>query len=204
MIEVPERSGRTDRTAAMPTIAGLFVGGASRRMGGAPKGLLPAADGSGALLQRIERLCRDAGLHPVLVGRSPAVEAALPHVEVLDDRPAGIGPLGGLGALLHRARGGSAIMLACDLPALDAALLRRLAGSTSHALLAPRDPAGRWQPFFSRWDADTALPWVEEAIAAGERSLQRLFDRRAAVLELRPDEWRALRDWDTPADVAAG
>jgi len=186
-------------------IAGIFVGGASRRMGGRPKGLLPAPEGGVTLLERLARLCEAAGLRPVLVGRNAAVEAALPELERIEDRPAGVGPLGGLAGLLHAAGAASVVTLACDLPAVEGRLLERLlAASPGAPILAPRAADGRWQPFFARWDARCALPWIEEALARGERSLQPLLDRHGCALELDEAAWRALRDWDTPEDVAAG
>lgn len=186
-------------------IAGLFVGGASLRMGGRPKGLLPAPDGSGAIAARLVRVCEAAGLRPVLVGRSAETERLLPGLERIADRPAGIGPIGGVAGLLAAAGAGGVVTLACDMPAVDEAMLRRLLATSSEVpLLAPRDEAGRWQPFFARWDAARALPWLEAAIARGERSMQRLFDRHATALPLDAAAWRRLRDWDTPEDVAAG
>ena len=186
-------------------IAGLFVGGAALRMGGRPKGLLPSPDGSGALAARLVRICEAAGMRPVLVGRSPETERLLPGLERIADRPGGIGPIGGFAGLLAAAGAGGAVTLACDMPAVDEALLRRLLAAAPEApLLAPRDEAGRWQPFFARWEAARALPWIEAAIERGERSMQRLFDRHATALTLDAAAWRSLRDWDTPADVAAG
>ncbi len=173
-------------------------------MGGQPKALLPAPDGSGSLIERLVRLAHRAGLRPVLVGRNAAVEAALPALETIHDAPAGIGPIGGFAALLRYAGTGTAVVLSCDLPAITPPLLTKLlAASPGARIVAPRDEAGRWQPFFSRWDA-SALPLVEEAIAAGERSLQRLLAVHATALPLAAEEWHLLRDWDTPADVAAG
>ncbi|WP_373048641.1 molybdenum cofactor guanylyltransferase [Vulgatibacter sp.] len=184
-------------------VAGLFVGGGSTRMGGAPKGLL-VAPGGGTILGRLVRICTEAKLEPVLVGRNEAVEAAFPALQALDDRPGGIGPIGGLAALLHHA-GDEAFLLACDLPAIEAALIHRLrAHAPGAAVVAPRDPEGRWQPFFSRWRAGVMRDPVDAAIAGGERSMQRLLSAHAAELPLSGEAWRKLRDWDTPGDVAAG
>jgi len=185
-------------------IAGIFIGGASRRMGGRPKALLPAPDGSGTLVERTARVAAAASLAPVLVGRNDEVARILPDLEVVEDRPGAPGPLGGLAALLSRADGARAIALPCDMPALGPPLLRRLVEEAPAAtLLAPRDARGRWQPFFSRWDP-ALLREVERAIAAGARSLQPLFAAHATPLSLDEAGWRALRDWDTPADVGAG
>ena len=50
-----------------PVVLGIFVGGASTRMGGQPKGLLPAPTGE-PLVSRTIAAGRAAGLAPVLVG----------------------------------------------------------------------------------------------------------------------------------------
>src|SRR5581483_6618899 len=118
------RTGRAGRRRRLPplgrrvtraVLAGIFVGGAGRRMGGAAKGLLPTAGGP-SVLDRSRSLLGEAGLAPVLVARHPAYASlALEH---LDDDPPGIGPLGGLIALLRRAGAGYALALACDMPFL--------------------------------------------------------------------------------------
>jgi molybdopterin-guanine dinucleotide biosynthesis protein A len=122
----------------------------------------------------------------------------------LADAPAGIGPIGGLCALLQHAGDRRAIALACDLPYLSSALLARLASEPSGAaVLAPRDPAtGKWQPLFARYDAAVVLPVLRVAIDRGVRSFQDLL-RELSVEELvlTTEEHAELRDWDTPEDV---
>jgi molybdopterin-guanine dinucleotide biosynthesis protein A len=185
---------------------GLFVGGRGSRFGGAAKGNLRLASG----LRLIERLVGVArGALPeaplVLVGRRP--EYADLGLETLADAPAGIGPLGGLRALIaHAAAEGraGAIALACDLPFVTTELVQRLAIETPDAeLFAPRE-AGIWHALAARY-AVRALPAIDAAIAAGEHSLQKLFVRvgsGAAPLLVEGDELEALRDWDSPGDVA--
>jgi molybdopterin-guanine dinucleotide biosynthesis protein A len=145
------------------------------------------------------RLGQQQGLECVVVGG-----AAIDGAVVLADEPAGIGPIGGLCALLAHAAHSPAIALACDLPYLDEALLARLTMTPCDAaVLSPRDPAtGKWQPLFARYDSSRVLPSLRAAIADGVRSFQ-TFMRTLEVAELPlSDAERALlRDWDHPADM---
>jgi molybdopterin-guanine dinucleotide biosynthesis protein A len=184
---------------------GLFVGGRGTRMGGVAKGLLRAPSGA-SILEHLLTQCRVAlpSAARVLVGDAAAYASL--ELPVLSDAPAGVGPLGGLRALLlDAARAGehAVIALACDMPFVSARLLARLAAETPEAVaLAPRTET-LWQPLCARYSLG-ALSAVEAALAAGERSLQRVFarlGREALPLELDPEEQSELRDWDEPDDV---
>jgi molybdopterin-guanine dinucleotide biosynthesis protein A len=127
-------------------------------------------------------------------------------VRALDDAPAGIGPLGGLRALLLDARASGhahALALSCDLPYLEAPLIVRLATEAPAAsFLAPRE-GELWQTLVARY-AVAALPAVDAAIAAGDRALQRVVARlgeRAVELLVNESERAELRDWDEPGDA---
>lgn len=182
------------------TPIGIFVGGASRRMGGAPKGLLPAPDTGEALVVRAARIARETGLAPCLVGRAAAYRDALPDLDTIDDAPAGVGPLGGLRALLC-ARGPRVIALACDMPFVDAACLARLRDAPDDAavIAARRSPDAPWEPLLARYDAARVLPALDAALAAGERSFQAVL-RRVTVAEITLPT-QALQDWDAPEDL---
>jgi molybdopterin-guanine dinucleotide biosynthesis protein A len=183
---------------------GFFVGGRGSRMGGVAKGNLELTPGV-RLLDRLVAECRQAlpDTPLVLVGAADAYAAL--GLPVLGDAPAGVGPLGGLRALLAFAaqhEHAAALALACDLPFLDAALITRLATEAPEAaFLAPR--AGElWHTLSARYSV-TALAAVDAALAAGERALQRVALRLgsgARELTLTANEAGLLRDWDTPAD----
>lgn len=179
---------------------GIFVGGASRRMGGAPKGLLPAPDRGEPLVVRAARVAREAGLSPCLVGRADAYVRTLPDLAVIDDAPAGIGPLGGLRALLD-ARGPVVIALACDMPWVDVDALSALRDATGTApvVAARRAPDAPWEPLLARYDARAVIPAIDAALAAGERSFQAVL-RRLPVAELTLPP-QVLQDWDAPEDL---
>jgi molybdopterin-guanine dinucleotide biosynthesis protein A len=202
---------------AWPAV-GVFVGGQGRRMGGVAKGLL-VHDGQ-TLIERVLGACRGAAApdrlqHLYLVGN--AAPYAATGVPALTDAPLGMGPIGGLRALLIQAQllGVDAIAVAVDLPYLGADLVRRLClEQAGVAALAPRQ-AGRWQPLFARYQPSAVLPALEEALATGQSALQSIFRILAAdgtsaapvvpavaELVLSAAEQNELHDWDCPDDVS--
>ena len=98
-------------------------------MGGVAKGLL-LHDGV-PLIERVLSACR-AAAHPVALEQLYLVGDATPYamtgVPSLPDAPAGVGPIGGLRALLllARERGVEAVAVAVDLPYLGPGLVRRV------------------------------------------------------------------------------
>ncbi len=180
-------------------VAGIFVGGASVRFGGRPKGLLPGPTGA-ALVEGLRGHCVALSVPCVLVGRRP--EYAHLGVETLDDEPAGVGPLGGLVALLRRAGGGRCVALGCDMPFVTRALLGALLAADAPGPAVAARRGGRWEPMFARYDAPRALPTALSRLEAGARSTQGLLDALgAAELPLSLGEQRLLDDWDTPEDM---
>ena len=189
-------------------LVGLFVGGLGSRLGGAAKGNLENGAGE-RVIERLIAACREAlgDSELVLVGASDAyAELGLP---ALPDTPAGVGPIGGLRALLlaAEARGvPHVIALACDLPYVGAPLIHRLATETlDAAFLAPRDGAF-WQPLLARYETQAALAAVEAALAHGEHALKSIAARlgeSARPLSIDEGERLELRDCDSPADLAA-
>ena len=190
---------RDARFSLRPLLAGIFVGGGSTRMGGHPKGLLRTSSGDSIVL-RLRSLFDSLGVETVLVGAQSAY--ADTGMEMIADRPSGIGPLGGLAALLERAQDGYAIAVACDMPHVSQALLQKLADHPSVAtVVAPRSQHG-WEPLFARYRAGTARSVIAEQISERRHSLQALLDAAGAeVIALSEAEWHEVGDWDTPADV---
>jgi molybdopterin-guanine dinucleotide biosynthesis protein A len=217
MASSSESPGEALQAYSAGVCVGIFVGGASRRMG-RPKGLLlePEDIGRAGLPRRplvlrlrseaeraLQELARPG--HIVLVGERPEYLAL--GVPVLRDAAPQQGPLGGLVALLEEAqrrRWGTALALACDQPYVTAGLLKRvLCERRAAAVVAPHSD-GFWQPLCARYDVATALPIARAALGAGRLSLQRLLvELGAAPLELTSAERAELQDWDEPDDVPA-
>jgi molybdopterin-guanine dinucleotide biosynthesis protein A len=188
-------------------IAGILVGGRGARMGGRAKGLL-AAPGGGTLLDRWRSVLKaaDPAIDVVLVGRRE--EYAAVDLPTLDDDPPGVGPLGGLLALLkHAQRAGRehALLLACDMPSVSSALVQRILTAAPAAVVAPRrDDAqgGLWEPLCARYEPDRVLPIALRRLADGRHALQPLLvEASATPLSLSRAEAAQMQDWDVPADV---
>jgi molybdopterin-guanine dinucleotide biosynthesis protein A len=193
-------------------VAGVFVGGRSSRMGGRPKGLLELAPGL-TLVGRWRAIFERLEIPAVLVGEHAAY-AHLGMPAIADEPHAG--PLGGVLALLAHAGDRMALAVACDMPFVSEALVRRLAfaprapaaasalasaSASALALAARRE--GRWEPFFARYDSPLVLPIARAEAAAGRFSLQGLLAAATAgELGLSEAEAEELDDWDTPEDAA--
>jgi molybdopterin-guanine dinucleotide biosynthesis protein A len=184
---------------------GILVGGLGTRMGGVAKGLLRTGPDGPRLVERlrVELLQACPGAQVVLVGQRP--EYAEFGSPLLADAIQGVGPLGGLKALLDDAeRCGAAdvLALACDLPFVTAALVRRLAQEAPDALaLAPKQD-GRWQPLCARYAVREGLNAVNELLSRCDFRTFRLLDALAAhQLQLSDQEHGELVDWDRPEDV---
>jgi len=174
-------------------LIGIFVGGASRRMG-RPKGNL-AAPGGQTLLVRTASLASAFG-EVVLVGDATPYEGVLPELPRVPDDPPNVGPLAGLAALLSRAED-HALALAVDHPHLDASALQTLVNAPAADVVAAREE-GRWQPLVARYHA-RVLGAVRAQLTTGDRSFQALL-RRLEVHEVELSEG-ALVDWDHPEDL---
>ena len=190
---------------------GVLVGGRSSRMGGQPKGLLLVPGSDESLVVHALRVGAEAGCAPRwLVGDLHAYDALAATQPAfrgrLQDDPAGVGPLGGLRALLQAASASGldqVIAVACDMPYVTPALLTALREHPSGAavLAARRGPEAPWEPLLARYRPALLLPAVDAALAAGQRSFQRLLARVTVAEFEAPGLARALDDWDRPEDV---
>lgn len=193
-----------EQPAFVGLLVGVLVGGASSRMGGQPKGLLPAPGGSERIVPRLLRLTQEAlpGADRVLLGRHAAYLNL--GVQVLDDATVGAGPLAGLVSLLRAARERNkehVILLAGDLPRLSAALLTRLATFEVSALAVAPTSGRFFEPLCARYST-ACLEEAERALAGQDRSPQALLRRCGArALPIDDDERALLVDWDEPADI---
>lgn len=189
-------------------LVGLFVGGRGTRLGGVAKGNLRTREGE-RVITRLISACQLALEEPELILVGSSGEYSDLGWPALADAPGGVGPIGGLRALLLAAEtraASSVIALACDLPFVSAGLIRRLANEERDAaFLSPRD-GEFWQPLIARYQTTAALAVVDAALAAGERALKSVPARlgpRARALVIDERERLELRDCDSPEDLAA-
>lgn len=152
------------------------------------------------------------GEPPMLPGEGPRGDGASREEHTaralhVPDRYPGEGPLAGLEAALRAASTPWCLVVACDMPALDPASLRRL----WEGVLSDSGPArplavvpvveGRLQPLHALYHRD-ALPQVEEALAAGRRSLTALVEALPARL-LVSAAGPSFLNANTPEDLEA-
>lgn len=189
------------RTAVVPLThdASLVVlaGGRSRRMG-RPKAELPVGDVT--LLEWIVARLAPAFAETIVSG-APAPSG----VRGVEDRRAGVGPLGGVEAALAGMRTERAFVLACDMPRASVRLAAvLLARSLGHEAAVPQ-VGGRAQPTCAAY-ARSAGPKLSAFLDAGGRrastaleALDVVFldDAELAREGIGPGE---LVDVDTPAD----
>lgn len=174
-------------------------------MGAVAKGELPSRFPGETLIDRALAVGRDARFERFVLVGSPARLApyARYSLEAVHDREGIDGPVAGLAALCALERA-PFVMVGCDMPALDAAVLDRLRHGCAGALLAPRDANGqRWEPMLSWVHPARARDAVERAVREGARSFQRVFSAMDCVeFVLSIQERACLEDWDTPEDRA--
>jgi len=189
----------------------ILAGGHSRRMQGLDKTRLER-EGRRVLERQVELLRGLCGDVLLLAREEQAPELeALNLAPVLADLFPGTGPLGGLYTALEDTED-EILLLACDMPFVEANLLQRLidglkAQPKLFALL-PRSPdrqtgAAPWQaePLCAVWSRLCRRP-AYMALEAQELSLTRFAESlRAAYLDLTPDEARQMYNVNTRSEL---
>ncbi|EPJ8759251.1 molybdenum cofactor guanylyltransferase MobA, partial [Pseudomonas putida] len=154
----------------------ILAGGRGQRMGGRDKGLV-AWQGE-PLVAHVQRVVRPLS-DDLVISCNRNQEAYRTYADQLvGDAEADFpGPLAGVIAGLKVARHEWMVVLACDAPLVDRDLieaLSRLAVASDSAAMVRQ--GGFWQPMFSVLPR-RILPMLEQAWAAGERSLQKALLR---------------------------
>jgi molybdenum cofactor guanylyltransferase len=152
----------------MKVAGAIIAGGTAARLGGVAKSFLTV--GGRTIAERQLALLRGGLARVLVVANDPAPWEPL-GVEVVPDRVAGVGPLGGIAAALAAADDCDAVVcVAGDLsfvaPALLAALRDRAPGADA---VAPRT-AGGIEPLCARY-ARALLPGVEARLRAAELAI---------------------------------
>ncbi|MSP15912.1 MAG: molybdenum cofactor guanylyltransferase [Myxococcales bacterium] len=207
--------------------AAILAGGRATRMGGLAKSFLEV-DGRRIIDRQLDVL-RPLFGELLIVAHSPAEyrEFGLPIVGDAPGPGAGEGPLAGILAALLAARAERVVVLACDMPFLDARALRLVAEGAKSAVDAASPDAtdaavdaaspddadlvvpvidGRFEPLFARY-ARTCVPAIRARLAAGERKVTSFYaDLRVhrldeATLRALDPDLRFLANCNSPADL---
>lgn len=186
----------------------ILAGGASRRMGGGDKFLLPFAGGTllGHVLDRVSpqvaHVAISANCDPALLGRF-----ALP---VLADPPdaRAAGPLSGVLAGMGWAAGLSPAMshlltAASDTPFLPSDLATRLGRAATPGRIVIAGSQGRSHPVFGLWPLSLEAPLRAFLQAGGNRVMEFVMARGHSVVDFAPAGGvDPFFNVNTPADFA--
>jgi molybdopterin-guanine dinucleotide biosynthesis protein A len=183
----------------MRVSAVLLAGGRSSRMG-SDKALL-VLDGR-TLLDRTVDALASAADDVVVVGRRSGDVRGVRFVE--DETPE-LGPLGGLCTGLHAAAHRHVLCVGCDMPFLNADLLRRLVSLLGeHDAAVPR-VCGKTHPLHAVYTGDCAAA-AKRQIESGDLRLRALLAKlrvrwvEESEIEATDPERRSLLNVNTPED----
>ncbi len=181
----------TDR----PFAGAVLLGGASRRYGSDKALALHCGVAMAACMINVLGV---AGASDVITVGGPDRGFDVVH---RPDLYPGEGPLGGLLTVLAQPSHPVIVLVACDMPYLNAATVRRLA-QTAHqhpeidAVVAKTD---RREPLCAAYRAEACRPVAERLFAIGTRSLQE-FLGSLKLLELVLDDFAEVRNVNSPED----
>lgn len=180
----------------------LLCGGAGRRMGGRDKGLLPWR--GLPMVEHLQRLVRPLTSDLIIsCNRNFTRYGALADQLVADDTQDYAGPLAGIRIGLRVMREPWLLVLPCDLPRLDLALLnlmrQRAAQAQRPLLLQQGEQAVPLPCMVPR----SSLAALENAWSLGQRSPRRWLQQQgAAILPCAADDPR-LCNFNTPDSLTA-
>jgi len=158
------------------TRGAVLAGGAARRYGGAPKGLLTV--GARRILDRVvDAVAAATGEQPLLVANHVDAPGWRPDLTTVPDRQPGLGSLGGI----YTAVAGGAEPVLCvawDMPFVDPDLLRALvAGSAGFDGFLPESGGRRGvEPLCAVYGPACAAA-IEGVVARGDRRAIGFHDR---------------------------
>ena len=163
----------------------ILAGGASSRMG-SNKALLPHK--GGRFIESIYRELSEIFPEVIVVTNTPEQYQFLPCRKV-PDLFEGMGALAGIHAGLAQSSNPAVFTVACDMPHLDPALVRYIAGRGAGVdLVLPRSASG-YEPLHALYRAG-CLPVMEACLSRGERR----------ILSILPH----LKMWEIPETEVAG
>ena len=178
----------------------VLVGGRSSRMG-RDKALLPC--NSRFMVEHVADQVASSVGNVALVGNPERYRAL--GIDCLSDLRSGLGPLAGIEAALASKRGRLNLIVACDMPGLEKALLLKLlqrAEMNEAQCVVARDVAGLIHPLCAVYDA-SCLPAVRRALEGRRlKVLEVIEELGAAPMDIRqqisnvntPEEWDAWRE----------
>lgn len=159
----------------------VLAGGEGSRFGADKAGLV--VDGTPVLRRLVGLLSGLCGEVVVAVGRRRPLPFP-PGARPVEDPLPGTGPLGGVYAALTAIRGEACLVLACDMPFVSRALLRRLCRHAGEGKAVVFEINGHVEPFPGVYPR-SLLPRLEGYLGKGGRGVQAFL--RTVPLRLLPE-----------------
>jgi molybdopterin-guanine dinucleotide biosynthesis protein A len=154
-------------TVAKPALVtgAILAGGAARRLGGVPKGLIDIA--GSRMIDRVARALRAVTERLVIVSSGEGASSWLIGVEVVPDEQPGGGAMAGIASALRATRT-DVLVVAWDMSVVSGVLLAPLvtAGGDNDAVMW--SSASGVEPLAALY-RQSALPVIDEALARGVR-----------------------------------
>ena len=194
-------TGRNSMESKIPMTVVILAGGKSSRMG-CDKALL--GFGNETLLEDLTRLTTSIFSETLIIAsRSKNYQQLnLRGAVVLNDFLENKGPLVGLYTGLAHSTHQTSCVLTCDMPLINAPLLRQLVAfwQEEYDAVCPEDSEGCLQPFPGIYRR-SSRHFIRLLLDRGESAMRRLFD----ILVIRPlvldqKESEALANMNTPED----
>ena len=182
---------------------------------GRPKALIDLSAG-GTMIEHAVQVAREVVDEVVVLGREIRMPASLEELTILDDEKPDGGPLAGLCSLLKCVGQGWGLLLACDMPYIESAVIRRLLAQadpdTDAVVFERSERRGSYHACCGLYHSRIArapvgnraqLAPALEVLFNGDASLNSLLKRvRVKALKPTPEESRQLCNINTPEDLA--
>ncbi|MBN2562873.1 MAG: molybdenum cofactor guanylyltransferase [Phycisphaerae bacterium] len=195
---------QTPEALTPPCVAGVLVGGRSKRMK-RHKALLRLPNGC-TLVEHVVEVASEVTRDVVILGETIQLPASLAGLRILPDAKPNAGPLAGLCSLLAYAHDRWSLLVACDMPCIEPPVLRRLLGEVTPQVdavaFAREDQTGVYHACCALYHPRIQDGAMRE-LAEGEGRLQAVLSRaKVAALSPNAAERRQLANVNTPEDFA--
>ena len=160
-----------------PHTAAIFCGGKSSRMG-KPKASIILPSGV-TLIEHVHNVLKQLCKKVVLVGHGEGIPDSLKHLKRIPDNYQGLGPIGGLEALLCSGLDSEYLISPCDLYKATPEIFSLLINSEIK-LPAILNNKGRIEPLLGRCPS-SLLPLVREHIVRRQLAMNDLLKKVSAV-----------------------
>ncbi len=181
----------------------IQAGGQSKRMG-RDKALVPL--GGKPLIEHVLDRVRNLGDEVLITSNRPDTLAYL-GLPIHGDPNPGAGALAGLHTALEAASGKYVLVIACDMPFVEPALLQHMIQLSSQFEIVIPSMGGRYEPLLAIY-ARSLLPRIEATLAQGEMRMISFYSQ-AQMRHVYEDEikrfdpeMRSFFNINTPQDLA--